>query len=778
MYLLRNNVIKTKKILVILSCLFVAGFNLSVSAQEFNSKNIEEIDSTRAELACFRDKNSAYYLKTKQKLEKLVQKDKLDYSFENRLDDALRLIKLQNYNAAIYELNDLIKNNFETSKCNELLGDISNKTKKPPRKIAAYYKESLRINPNNIAVEYKLAKLYLREKRNILGIEYLRDIIQKTDDKDLLCEIQKIILNNITPQNRYEANNLYEALGWIYLKLNCENEAYSAFERALELNPNDLYLKYYLADLYYLKSKNNDALNIYSMIIDENPTDSQIRLSTAKALENSGNIESSHKQYLEVLTLNPNSASAKFGIYKLFKNLPPDKILQKIYLNKKDYVVNKEECIKFAQLLKNKNDSDGAVRFLEFAKKFNIKEEIKESKQEPIKKAQIKPPIKQETTKPQQQAKPQEQKKETKPQPSPVKKEEVKREEVKQPAKKEPIKETTKKTIEQHPKKEEVKEAAQTTKPQQQTKPQPSPAKKEEVKQPAKQAPKEEPKKEEPKKEPVKEIVKKQTPKEEVKKEVKETVQKAKPQQKAPAKKEEKITKEIRKPLKIDKTSKKYLEFKKIAEKYQAIEPKDKLTYIAIANTYKLMGELYLAIDNFNQALRLEPTDSDIQYNLGLTYMELDSFETAKSHLEKAVNLNPENQKAINLLAFVNQKLITQIINEAYTKYENEQYIPAFQTLENGIKKYPNTAQLYYYRALVFSKMNRNAAQIIDLQKAIELDPSYYMSYYQLGLAYEKVKDERSALVAYERFLSTEPDEKELVKEVEKKVLELGKKYY
>ena len=47
-----------------------------------------------------------------------------------------------------------------------------------------------------------------------------------------------------------------------------------------------------------------------------------------------------------------------------------------------------------------------------------------------------------------------------------------------------------------------------------------------------------------------------------------------------------------------------------------------------------------------------------------------------------------------------------------------------------------------------------------------------------LGQVYEKVKDERSALVAYERFLSIEPQEKDLIDEVQKKVINLGTKYY
>ena len=52
------------------------------------------------------------------------------------------------------------------------------------------------------------------------------------------------------------------------------------------------------------------------------------------------------------------------------------------------------------------------------------------------------------------------------------------------------------------------------------------------------------------------------------------------------------------------------------------------------------------------------------------------------------------------------------------------------------------------------------------------------MAYYQLGMAYEKINDEKNALVAYEKFLSIEPDEKELITEIQQKVLTLGAKYY
>ncbi len=637
---------------------------IPVNAKEFDSKNIQEIDGLRAELSYYTDLEGAQYTKTKQKLEKLISKDKLDYTFENRFDDVQRLINIQNYSASIYELNDLIANGYQISKSNELLGDVYNITKKPLNKIANCYKEAIRTDADNISAQYKLAKLYLREKRNILGIENLKEVIQKTQDEESLNEI---IQNKITPKDRFEANELYEALGLTFLKLNRNYEAYGALEKAIKLNPNDIYLKYYLADLYFINDQNPQAISLYSNILTINPHDFQIMLSKAKALEKNGNIQSAHKQYLEILSENPASNSAKYGIYRLYKAQNADVILKTVY-GQKDF--SKQDYIEFAQILKDKNDIQGANKFIEFSKTFDKK--VIQEKPAPVleKKEEKKEEIKKENKKPAQQTKVQ-------------------------------------------PKKQ----------PKTQSKPQKTVKKQEKIDEKA-------------------------------------------------------IREEITTPKTIDKTSKKYIQLKKTLDKYEAITPKDKYTYIAIANTYKLMGDLKSALENYKCALRLEPTDSDIQYNIGLTYMELNSFETAKLHLEKAYNLNPDNKKVINLLTFVNQKLITNIVNEAYTKFEAEQYVPAFTILENGIKKFPNSAQLYYYRALVFSKMNRNSAQIMDLQKAIELDPSYYMAYYQLGYAYEKIKDERNALVAWERFLSIEPEEKDLIKEIEQKVLLLEKKYY
>ncbi|MBQ8475841.1 hypothetical protein IJ531_02150, partial [bacterium] len=150
--------------------------SFSVLGVEALSKT-EEIDLLRADLACQKDKTSDNYIKTKDKLNKLILQAKIDYSAQSRLNDVERLIGEQKYNSAIYELNDLIDNNLEVSKASEILGDIYLKTSKKRSLASKYYKQSINADYTNISSTFKLAKLYLRENKNILGTEYLKRTI-------------------------------------------------------------------------------------------------------------------------------------------------------------------------------------------------------------------------------------------------------------------------------------------------------------------------------------------------------------------------------------------------------------------------------------------------------------------------------------------------------------------------------------------------------------------------------------------------------------------------
>ena len=685
----------------------------------YADERLNEIDTIRAELSCISDKNSPYYIKTKQKLEKLIIKNKLNYTDEARLHDALRLIQEQKYNSAIYELNELINNAYQISKCNELLGDISQKLSYPAKKTAHYYKLALQYDRTNIDATYKLAKLYLKEKKNILAIENLKQVVNSTQDCNLLKEIEDLISNKIMPQNRYETNNLYEILAEIYLKLGQKEQALEAYSKAIQVNTKDIFLKYYLSGLLYESNNDNHALVLLDSILSQNPDDTQIKTIKAKILAKKGDIAGAEEQYREILNIYPTSKQAKYGIYKLYENrINPEEIIKRVYYKKQNYNPNLKDIVVFADFLEEMEDLRGAQDFRNYAK--NIQETERKKallKQEELKKAQEAKILKEQENKKLEQEKSLKQKIQTK--------QKIKRE--------------------TQPKQQIQQEKLENQKAQQEA----------QTKQKAQQ-----------------EALKKQQALE------KEKIKQAKTKKEKELKEYEKRAIEYERKKAIAKNPKKYQELKATADKFLSANPMTSQNYIAAANTYKQMGEPTSALKYYKEAMKLDPTNSDIYYNLGLTYFELNSEQSAKANLIKAINLDSDNTKAKNLLAFVNQKIITKAINEAYSYYEKKEYVKAFETLEKELKNYPQNSQLYYYRGLIYQAMNRNSAAISDFQKATEYDPSNYMSYYQLGKTYEKIGEERDALVAYEKFLSTEPDEKELVSEIEKKVITLGEKYY
>ena len=711
----------------------------------------DEIDNIRAELAIEKDKTSPSYIRNKERLNNLIEQYKIDYSPTSRLEDALRLINEKKYNSAVYELKDLISIDFEKSKCYELLGDIYIIVSTDTTKSAKYYKKSVQEDDSNISATFKLAKQYFKLNKNIIGTEYLRKTIDSSQSSIYFPEIENLILNNIKPQNRYEANNLYEALGVLYFKTGKKNNGYNAFSKAIQLNPDDIALKYQLVNLLYDDNQNQNAALVIDSILKQNPTDSQMRSTKAKILLNDGDTIGANKEFLTVLKQYPSSNQARYGIYQIYKNqLNPIEIIKKFH-NNPNHKVTSREYNSFLAFLDEINDKQGVEFFRNYLAELKTKKEetkVQEKENTQLngnKNLENKNVVKQEVQQIEQEV-----------------------QQAKEDVQLKKMQEMEDETINQNI-------LAKRLKKQEQEKAKQLQIEKKRIEALEKKKQDEENKKKKEKLELEKQEKSRQAA---IQKEIEAKRLEEKKQIESIEKQKKSDVTNAQNELKQAQNSPKYLEYKKIIDNYLKTTPMNVNTYIAIANTYKQAKMPYNAIKYFEEAKKLEPTNSDIYYNIGLTYMELNRIENSKENLDKAINLDWDNKKAQNLLAFVNQKIVTSIINKAYSEYEKKKYVESYLTLDEGIKKISNNGQLYYYRALVEDAMNRNSAAIIDFQKAIDIDPAYYMAYYYLGKSYEKVKDFKNALVAYERFLSIEPDEEDLVNEIQKKVIDLGQKYY
>src|SRR5699024_7645268 len=102
-------------------------------------------------------------------------------------------------------------------------------------------------------------------------------------------------------------------LGLAYQKLGQYDKTYQLLKKAIMMNPNDIFLMYYLGNLLFNIGEYSFADEIYTEILEENPYESQIRISRAKSYAAISEYEKAIKDYQIVLAMYPDSLQAQYG---------------------------------------------------------------------------------------------------------------------------------------------------------------------------------------------------------------------------------------------------------------------------------------------------------------------------------------------------------------------------------------------------------------------------------------------------------------------------------
>jgi tetratricopeptide (TPR) repeat protein len=86
------------------------------------------------------------------------------------------------------------------------------------------------------------------------------------------------------------------------------------------------------------------------------------------------------------------------------------------------------------------------------------------------------------------------------------------------------------------------------------------------------------------------------------------------------------------------------------------LNPNDSEVLFNLGNLYNATNKLEQARNNYLQAIQLRPDFAEAHYNLGLIYSKLGDKTQAVTHLEKFLKLSPEARNAETIRAYV-QKL-------------------------------------------------------------------------------------------------------------------------
>ena len=149
--------------------------------------------------------------------------------------------------------------------------------------------------------------------------------------------------------------------------------------------------------------------------------------------------------------------------------------------------------------------------------------------------------------------------------------------------------------------------------------------------------------------------------------------------------------------------------------------PNDATALFTRGIAYDNLGEYDLAIQEYDQAIRLKPSDPRAYYNRGLDYANKSQFERAIQDYDQAVRLDPGNANG-----FVSRGVAYDGLG---------QYDRAIQDYDQAIRLNPSFALAFVDRGIAYANKEQYARAIQDYDQALRLNPNDMDALYNRGQA-------------------------------------------
>jgi tetratricopeptide (TPR) repeat protein len=174
------------------------------------------------------------------------------------------------------------------------------------------------------------------------------------------------------------------------------------------------------------------------------------------------------------------------------------------------------------------------------------------------------------------------------------------------------------------------------------------------------------------------------------------------------------------------------------------INPTSALAYNNRGLAYNDKGDHDRAIDDFSQAVKLNPIGSLAYNNRGLVYKVKGDYDRAIEDFSQAIKLNPRN--------------FDTYYNRGLTYNAKGDFDHAIEDFSQAIKINPMNAQIYNNRGLVYKAKGDGNRAIEDYSQAIRINPHYTIAYINRGVAYCIKADYYIAIEDFTKAINLSPN--------------------
>ncbi|MCK4562590.1 MAG: tetratricopeptide repeat protein, partial [Flavobacteriaceae bacterium] len=215
----------------------------------------------------------------------------------------------------------------------------------------------------------------------------------------------------------------------------------------------------------------------------------------------------------------------------------------------------------------------------------------------------------------------------------------------------------------------------------------------------------------------------------------------------------------------------------KALDQLQEIEPSNDEIYIQKATIYSKKGSHLKAVEALQTALSLAEDKAEILSMIGMEYLYLDDFDTARFNFAKSLDIEYENYSSLynviycyDMLEQHNEAvdyLIKYIDKEPYSEIAWHQlgrqyyiigdYQKALEAFEYSILIDDNFIGAHLEKAKVLEELERYEEAIVFYNKTMELDTPTSFAYLRIGKCFEELNDSQKAIDFYNKTVNEDP---------------------
>ncbi|MEH2244633.1 tetratricopeptide repeat protein [Nostoc sp.] len=151
------------------------------------------------------------------------------------------------------------------------------------------------------------------------------------------------------------------------------------------------------------------------------------------------------------------------------------------------------------------------------------------------------------------------------------------------------------------------------------------------------------------------------------------------------------------------------------------------------------------AVEDFNQAIELDPQNALAYNRRGDAYYRLGDYEQAQADSSQAILLNPQDANAY--------------FDRGFAFSELGKYKEAIADYTQAIKLNSKDAYAYYGRGLARTQRKDNKGAIGDFSKAIALKPQYTEAYLQRGILRRRLRQRLEAIQDFDTVIKINPSD-------------------